>query len=125
MNQQTKIAVVTGAGSGIGQATAQALAADGATVIVADINVESGQATANAIRDKGGKADFFKLDVTSEASVAQFASDVQAKYGPVDIIVNGAGWGQTKPFWEGTSDFWDKLVTLNFVGPMKLVKALL
>lgn len=125
MSDQHRIAVVTGAGSGIGQATAHALAAEGATVIVADINVESGQATANAIRDKGGKADFFKLDVTNEASVEQFATDVQAKYGSVDVIVNGAGWGQTRPFWEGTSDFWDKLVTLNFVGPMRLVKALL
>src|SRR5581483_414187 len=125
MSFEGKIAVVTGGASGIGQATAEALAKEGATVIVADINVEGGQKVASAIHASGGKADFFKLDVTSDAAVNTFAQDVEAKYGPVDIIVNGAGWGATKPFWEGTNDFWDKLVNLNFVGPMKLVRALL
>ncbi len=125
MEMQDRIAVVTGAASGIGQATAEALAAAGAMVIVADLNVDKGQAVASAIRAAGRKADFFKLDVTNDASVEAFATDVQARYGAPDIVVNGAGWGQTKPFWEGTPDFWDKLVALNFVGPMKLVKALL
>ncbi len=125
MNLQDKIAVVTGAASGIGRATAEALAREGATVIVADIDVEGGQAVARSIRERDGKADFFKLDVTSDASVASFADEVQAKHGAIDIIVNGAGWGRTSPFWEGTQEFWDKLVALNFVGPMRLVKALL
>ncbi len=124
MDMQDKVAVVTGAASGIGQATAEALARQGAVVVVADINVDKGQAVASAIRDAGNKADFFKLDVTSAESVEAFAKDVQAKYGAPDIVVNGAGWGRTQPFWEGTPDFWDKLIALNFVGPMQLVKAL-
>ena len=124
MDMQDKVAVVTGAASGIGQATAEALAREGAVVVVADINVDKGQAVASAIRDAGNKADFFKLDVTSAESVEAFAKDVQAKYGAPDIVVNGAGWGRTQPFWEGTPDFWDKLIALNFVGPMQLVKAL-
>lgn len=124
MDMQDKVAVVTGAASGIGQATAEALAQHGAVVVVADINVDKGQAVASAIRDAGNKADFFKLDVTSAESVEAFAKDVQAKYGAPDIVVNGAGWGRTQPFWEGTPDFWDKLIALNFVGPMQLVKAL-
>jgi 2-hydroxycyclohexanecarboxyl-CoA dehydrogenase len=125
MSFKDKITVVTGAASGIGLATAETLAQEGATVIVADINREGGEAVAAAIRKKGQKADFMQVDLTSESSVAAFVEAVQARFGVVDVLVNGAGWGATKPFWEGTPDFWDKLIALNFVGPMRLVKALL
>ncbi len=97
----------------------------GATVVVADIDAQKGERTVASIRGNGGNASFLQVDVTDDASIEAFARAVEAKHGAVDIIVNGAGWGQTKPFWEGTPDFWDKLVALNFVGPMKLVKALL
>jgi 2-hydroxycyclohexanecarboxyl-CoA dehydrogenase len=125
MSFKDKITVVTGAASGIGLATAETLAQEGATVIVADINREGGEAVAAAIRKKGQKADFMQVDLTSESSVAAFVEAVQARFGVVDVLVNGAGWGATRPFWEGTPDFWDKLIALNFVGPMRLVKALL
>jgi 2-hydroxycyclohexanecarboxyl-CoA dehydrogenase len=125
MSFKDKIAVVTGAASGIGQATADALAAQGASVIVADINREKGEEAAAAIRQKGGRAAFFRVDMTDESSIAEFADAAQAKFGPIDIVVNGAGWGQTQPFWESTDEFSEKVIALNFVGPMKLVKALL
>jgi len=125
MSFKDKIAIVTGAASGIGRATAETLAQDGATVVVADINREGGEAAAAAIRSKGQKAEFMQVDLTSESSVTAFVEAVQLKFGVVDVLVNGAGWGATKPFWEGTPDFWDKLIALNFVGPMRLVKALL
>ena len=125
MSFNGKIAVVTGAASGIGQATAEALAEAGASVIVADINQEKGEAAAAAIRQKGRKAEFLPIDLTNEASIGTFADAVQAKFGAVDILVNGAGWGQTKPFWEATADLWERVIGLNFVGPMKLAKALL
>jgi 2-hydroxycyclohexanecarboxyl-CoA dehydrogenase len=125
MSFKDKIAVVTGAASGIGRATAEALAAEGASVIVADIDRQKGEAAAAGIRDKGGKAEFFPVDMTDEASIAAFADTVQSRKGAADILVNGAGWGQTKPFWECTDDFAAKVIALNFVGPMKLVKALL
>ena len=125
MSFNGKIAVVTGAASGIGQATAEALAEAGASVIVADIDREKGEAAAAAIRQKGRKAEFLPVDLTSEASIGTFADAVQAKFGAVDILVNGAGWGQTKPFWEATADLWERVIGLNFIGPMKLAKALL
>ncbi len=125
MGFENKVAVVTGAASGIGKATAEALAEAGALVVCGDIDREKGEAAAAAIRNKGQKAEFHAVDLTSEASINAFAETVQAKVGAVDILVNGAGWGQTKPFWETTPELWDKLVALNFVGPMKLVKALL
>jgi 2-hydroxycyclohexanecarboxyl-CoA dehydrogenase len=125
MGFENKIAVVTGAASGIGKATAEAFAEAGAMVICGDIDREKGEAAAAAIRSKGQKAEFHAVDLTDEASINAFADAVQAKVGAVDILVNGAGWGQTRPFWETTPDLWEKLVALNFVGPMKLVKALL
>ena len=125
MSFENKIAVVTGAASGIGKATAEALAEAGAMVVCADIDRDKGEAAAAAIRNKGQKAEFHAVDLTDEASIDAFAETVQAKVGTVDILVNGAGWGQTRPFWEPAPGFWEKLIALNFVGPMKLVKALL
>lgn len=125
MSFEGKAAVVTGAASGIGKATAEALAEAGAFVVCGDIDREKGEAAAAAIRADGGKAEYHAVDLTDEASIEAFAKDVQAKFGAVDILVNGAGWGRTQPFWENAPELWEKLIALNFVGPMRLVKALL
>jgi 2-hydroxycyclohexanecarboxyl-CoA dehydrogenase len=125
MNFASKTAVVTGAGSGIGKASALALAREGAHVIVADIDPVSGEASAAAIRAQGLQATFMPVDMTDAASIEAFAAAVQTRYGSVDVLVNAAGWGRTAPFVEGTPEFWSKLVALNFVGPMTLAKALL
>ncbi len=125
MTMKDKIAVVTGAGSGIGRATAQALAGEGAMVVVADIDSQSGEATAAALRKIGLASSFIAVDLTDRASVDAFAQTVQTQHGPVDILVNSAGWGKTLPFWEGTPELWDKLIGLNLMGPMQLTKALL
>jgi 2-hydroxycyclohexanecarboxyl-CoA dehydrogenase len=125
MTMKDKIAVVTGAGSGIGRATAKALAGRGAIVVVADIDPAAGEATAAAIREHGGKAYFLLVDMTDPASIDAFGAAVQAKFGPVGILVNGAGWGRNGPFVEGSGEFWNKLIALNLVGPMTLAKALL
>lgn len=117
--------VVTGAASGIGRATAQAFAAAGARVVVADIDAARGGQAAAALCAAGHAAEFRAVDLTDRASIEAFAADLLARHGAPDVVVNGAGWGQTAPFWEGTPEFWDKLVQLNFVGPMQLVKALL
>ncbi len=125
MTMKDKIAVVTGAGSGIGRATAQALAGEGAMVVVADIDTRAGEATASAIRDSGQHSDFIAVDLTDRDSVNRFASTVQTQHGAVDILINAAGWGKTLPFCEGTPELWDKLIALNLYGPMQLAKALL
>ncbi len=125
MNMKDKIAVVTGAASGIGRATAQLLAEAGAKVVVADIDAVNGEAAAADLRKQGFSAVFLPVDMTRGESITAFAQAVAAQLGAVDILVNGAGWGHTKPFWEGTPELWDKLIALNFVGPMQLTKALL
>jgi 2-hydroxycyclohexanecarboxyl-CoA dehydrogenase len=125
MSMQDKVAVVTGAASGIGRATAEALAAEGARVIVADIDREGGEKTVATLRERGANAEFLAVDMTDAASIIAFADAVNAKYGAVDVLVNGAGWGRTHPFWEGTPELWNKLIALNLVGPMTLAKALL
>jgi 2-hydroxycyclohexanecarboxyl-CoA dehydrogenase len=125
MNLESKSAVVTGAASGIGKACALALAETGARVFVADIDADKGQTVAAAIRDRGQKAEFMQVDMTDPVSIDAFATAVQAQCGAVDVLINGAGWGRTAPFVEGTPEFWHKLLALNLVGPMTLAKALL
>ncbi len=119
------LALVTGAASGIGRATARALAEGGAHVLLADIDDPHAAEVLAELRDAGHRADFLHVDLTDPASVDGFAAQVQQAFGTPDVLVNAAGWGRTAPFWEGTPDFWNKVIALNFVGPMQLTKDLL
>jgi len=119
-----KTIVVTGAASGIGQATAEGFARAGGHVILADLSVENGEKAAKALRDAGLKATFLHLDVASDASIAEFAKAALAQ-GDVDVIANVAGYGKGQPFIENTPDFWQRVVDVNLMGPVKLIRALL
>jgi 2-hydroxycyclohexanecarboxyl-CoA dehydrogenase len=125
MKLSDKIAVVTGGASGIGQATAELLAEDGATVCIGDIARDKGEAVAAGIRARGRKGEYFYLDLTDRDSIGKFASAVLQRFGRVDILVNGAGWDKTMPFVESDDAFLEKIVSLNFVGPLRLTRALL
>ncbi len=65
------------------------------------------------------------VDMTDTTSITALADAAQAAHGPIDVLVNAAGWGRTAPFVEGTPAFWERLIALNLVGPMTLAKALL
>jgi 2-hydroxycyclohexanecarboxyl-CoA dehydrogenase len=125
MDFTDKVVVVTGGASGINRAAADAFAAGGATVCIGDIAREPGEAVAAGIRARGQKADYFELDLTDAASIKRFAAAVLERFGRVDVLVNGAGWGKTTPFLETDDAFWDKVISLNFVGPMRLTRLLL
>jgi 2-hydroxycyclohexanecarboxyl-CoA dehydrogenase len=125
MRLKDKTAVVTGAASGIGRATAETLAAEGAYVFLGDIDEEKGRAAAAALRKQGRGAEFIRLDVTDLASVAQFKQQVYAMRGHVDIVANVAGWGKIQPFMENTPEFWRKVIDLNLLGPVAVSHAFL
>jgi 2-hydroxycyclohexanecarboxyl-CoA dehydrogenase len=125
MTFEGKTAVVTGAASGIGRATAEAFAKEGAHVLLADINDEMGEAVAAAICAQRHGADYFHVDITDAKSIDAFRQAALAKRGRVDIVANVAGWGRTEPFVENKPEFWKKLIDLNFLGTVMVTRAFL
>ena len=119
---------VTGSGQGLGRAYAHRAAADGATVIVADINAEGGEKVAAEIVANGGQAVFRRLDVADPAACTEFAAFVAAEHGALHGLVNNAAIFSTiamKPFWDIPVEEWDRLMAVNLRGPWLLTGALL
>jgi NAD(P)-dependent dehydrogenase (short-subunit alcohol dehydrogenase family) len=109
-----KIALVTGGGSGIGHASALALAADGAAVAVADVNITGGEAVAAEIRAAGGSARFFRADTTSEPEVAALVQNILAAFGGLHCAHNNVGSGTSGPSVIGeTVEDWDWTLNLS------------
>jgi len=125
MRLDGKTAVITGAASGIGRATAETLAAAGAEVVLGDIAEDQGKAAAAAIRATGGAAEFERLDVTDLASIDAVRASIAARRRQVDIVVNVAGWGKIEPFVKNSPDFWRKVIDLNLLGPIAVTRAFL
>jgi 2-hydroxycyclohexanecarboxyl-CoA dehydrogenase len=125
MDLSNKLALVTGAASGIGRATAQAFAEAGGHVIVTDINEEQGETAAAEIRDAGHTADFVPLDVTESSSIAACKEKVLAIRPQLDIIAHVAGWGKIQPFVDNSEEFWDKVLSLNLKGVIAVTRAFL
>ena len=125
MRLDGKTAVVSGAASGIGRATAEALAAAGAHVLLGDIDEARGVAAAATIVAVGHGAEFVRLDVTDAGSIDAFRREAETRRGRVDIVANVAGWGKIQPFVENTPEFWRKVIDLNLLGPVALSRAFL
>ncbi|WP_343589082.1 glucose 1-dehydrogenase [Flavobacterium sp.] len=114
---ENKVAFVSGGGSGIGRAVAEAYAREGAKVVVADINVEHGEETVKTIKDKGGEAFFVKGDSSSANDNKHMVEVTVSKYGRLDIACNNAGMGgPAKPTGEYEPEAWDKVIALNLSG---------
>ncbi len=110
---QDKIIIVTGGAMGMGQSHSELLAAHGAWVFVADLNADLGQATVVSIRKNGGKADFLKLDVTSEADWNAAVDQVIERAGRIDVLINNAGILVLKPMQDTTDEDWDRTFDVN------------
>jgi 3-oxoacyl-[acyl-carrier protein] reductase len=108
-----KVAIVTGAGSGFGEGIARRFAAEGAKVVVNDLNA-SGERVVADIRKAGGEAQFVQADVTVDADWAAMAGASVAHFGRVDIVVNNAGWtNRNKPLLETTDAEFDRIYAVN------------
>ena len=112
MRLKDKVAIVTGAASGMGAATARLFAREGARVVVADLLEAEGAAVAKEIGDAGGEARFQKLDVTSEADWAAVVADTFSAYDKIDILINNAGVSGSHPDLLNTAT-WDQQMTVN------------
>ena len=123
MSDPKQLAVVTGAASGIGRATASALAAQGARLIVADINAEAGERAAAELRAAGHEAEFLAVDLTDAASIAAFADAVQRKHGAVDVLVNAAGFVHAGSVLECSEEDWSFAFDLNVRSQFRTIKA--
>lgn len=111
-----KVAIVTGGGLGIGRATAELLAKEGARVAVTDIDEEAGRETVARIDAAGYQAAFFEHDVAEEAQWERIVERVEDAFGPPTVLVNNAGIYLIKPMGEMTLDEWNRLMNINVTG---------
>ena len=113
---ENQVAIVTGGGRGIGRATAQRLAVEGAAVAVVDVDLEPAEKVAQTIRDAAGQAMAIRMDTTSRHQIEQMLSAVLEQYGQVDILANIAGIGFGEPFLEIKDESWQKILDVNLTG---------
>lgn len=118
-----KVALITGAGSGIGRATAIKLCDEGAKILAADINAETGEETVAMVKTRGGDAAFVKCDVADEGNVKNLVAETVKIFGKIDTLCNIAGFPQKSTLIEDCDvAFWEKVFFINVKGPWMLSK---
>jgi 3-oxoacyl-[acyl-carrier protein] reductase len=122
MRLENKVAIITGAGSGIGRETAILFAKEGAKVVVADMNERAGEETVAEIK-KNGEGFFVKLDVSNREQAKQMVKTTLEKYGRIDILINNAGIVQDAFLSKMTEEQWDKVIDVNLKGVFNCTQA--
>ncbi|MEX1281140.1 MAG: glucose 1-dehydrogenase [Acidimicrobiia bacterium] len=114
------VALVTGGGGGIGSAICRRFAEEGATAVVMDLDGDAAERTAAACAEAGRPGVPVALDITDAEAVEAAVADVWVRTGPIDVLVNNAGWDRAGPFLETEPDLWDRIIAINLVGPLNL-----
>jgi NAD(P)-dependent dehydrogenase (short-subunit alcohol dehydrogenase family) len=122
---ERKVALITGAGSGIGKETALLFAKEGAEVIVNDLNEESGQATVGEIKEAGGSAVFVKADVTKPEDARELVEESIEAYGRIDVLFNNAGISGVGVLHEVEPEDWNRVMNVNVNGVFLVSKYVL
>lgn len=122
---ESRTVVVTGGGGGIGGATCRRFGKEAALVAVFDLNLEAAEKVAAGIRADGGKAQAFRCDITDRTSVDAAVLAAESALGPIDVLVNNAGWDIFKPFTKTEPAQWDKLIAINLTGALHMHHAVL
>ena len=126
MDLKGKVAIVTGAGKGLGWGIAERLVSDGAILVVAEIDPKSGEEKAGVVSRMGREALFLKVDVSRWVDVEKMAQKVVEKFGRIDILVNNAGlMGNYYPVTDYPEEEWDRLIGVNLKGVFLCCKAVL
>lgn len=118
-----RVAVITGAGSGIGRACALRLAQAGASIVAGDVRGDAASATADAVAALGGDATHSTVDVRDDDQCRALARDARSTFGQIDIVVNGAGIFPPSPMFDMTVDAWDRVLEINTRGTFLVSRA--
>jgi 2-hydroxycyclohexanecarboxyl-CoA dehydrogenase len=111
---------VTGAGGAIGRAIALRLAEAGARVGSLDLSSTQAEATARSVEAAGGSAVPLEADITDRAAIERAVLELERRFEPIDVLVNCAGWDKLARFFDTGSELWDKLIAINFRGPLNV-----
>jgi len=125
MRLRDKVAIITGAGSGIGRSSALLFASEGAAVVIADLDHEKGQQAADEITAAGGKAIHVNCDVTEQEAAKALAAETVAAYGQIDVLFNNAGISHVGALHEVEPDAWDRVIRVNVRGVYMTAAAVL
>lgn len=115
-----KVVIVTGGAGGIGAALCQRFAEEGAKVAVFDLNAQAAERVAGELKEKGVSAASYAVDISQYQDVAAAVARAEAELGPIDVLVNNAGWDHAARFLDTDPALWQKLVAINLMGPLNL-----
>ncbi len=120
-----RVAIVTGGAGGIGTAICERFSAEGSRVAIFDINAAAAEVLAARLRKTGGNARAYTVDITEAARVDAAVAEVEDELGPVDALINNAGWDHADRFLDTDPDLWQKIIAINLVGPLNLHRSVL
>src|SRR4030042_5939146 len=118
-----KVAIVTGGSRGIGASIVEALAAEGAVVVVASPDEERGRAEVQLVQARNGRAEFSQTDVTQAGQVERLVGQVVERHGAIDWLVNNAGVHDGAPFWDEPEELWMRMYRVHVLGPVLISQA--